>query len=275
VLEVRRALEAIGTLPDEEIDIADAALQLARIDAPEADWQAARTHLSALAREAVEHAAALPEDDLPSRIGVLARLIGGRHDYRGDDETYDDPANANLIRVTERRRGLPVAIGIIWLHCAHAAAWRARGLDFPGHFLLALEANSTQAVLDVFAGGMPLDARDLRGLIKEFEGPTAELRPGLLRAMQKRDVLLRLQNNLKLRRLNAGQFEAALVCVEDMLRIAPDAAGQWRDAGLLNQRLDRVAAALRCFERFVELVPAGDSAQRTRAVIEELRTRLN
>ena len=51
--EPRTALEAIGVLPDTEIDIGDAALQLARIDAPDADWQAARAHLSELARDAV------------------------------------------------------------------------------------------------------------------------------------------------------------------------------------------------------------------------------
>ena len=50
--EPRTALEAIGVLPDTEIDIGDAALQLARVDAPDADWQAARAHLSDLARDA-------------------------------------------------------------------------------------------------------------------------------------------------------------------------------------------------------------------------------
>ena len=52
-MTTRAALEAIGLLPDTEIDIGDAALQLARIDAPDADWQAARAHLSELARDAV------------------------------------------------------------------------------------------------------------------------------------------------------------------------------------------------------------------------------
>ena len=50
----RDALEAIGALPDSEIDIGDAALQLARIDPPDADWQAARAHLTELARAATE-----------------------------------------------------------------------------------------------------------------------------------------------------------------------------------------------------------------------------
>ena len=117
----RAALEAIGVLPDVEIDIGDAALQLARVDAPDADWQAARAHLSELARDAVELADTIGTNDLSVRAEALAGLIAGRYAYAGDAETYDDLANANLISVIRRRKGLPVALGIIWLHTARAA----------------------------------------------------------------------------------------------------------------------------------------------------------
>ncbi len=271
----RAALEAIGLLPDTEIDIGDAALQLARIDAPDADWQLARDHLSELARNVVALTDVLPENDLALRAEALGGLIAGRYGYAGDAETYDDLANANLIRVVERRKGLPVALGIIWLHAARAAGWGAHGVDFPAHFLIALEGKGTQAVLDVFAGGVTLDARDLRILLKRIEGEKAELRPGLLRPMSARRVLLRLQNNILTRRLQAGDLPGALVCTEDMLRIAPDNAELWRQAAVMNQRLDRVGAALRCFDRFLALVPEGDAARRVRSAIDELRTRLN
>src|SRR6188508_1115225 len=110
----REALDAIGLLPDVEIDIAAAALQLARVDEPDADWNAARLQLSELARDAVTLSARLPVDaDPASRAGALAGLIAGRHRYAGDNKTYDDLANANLIRVIERRKGLPVALGIL------------------------------------------------------------------------------------------------------------------------------------------------------------------
>jgi regulator of sirC expression with transglutaminase-like and TPR domain len=273
--EARTALEAIGVLPDTEIDIGDAALQLARIDAPDADWLAARAHLSDLARDAVALAGSIGTNDLSMRAEALAGLIAGRYAYAGDAETYDDLANANLIRVIERRKGLPVALGIIWLHTARAAGWGAHGVDFPAHFLVALEGKSIQAVIDVFAAGVTLDARDLRALLKRVEGDKAELRPGLLRPMNARRVLLRLQSNIMSRRLQAGDLPGALTCTEDMLRIAPDHADLWRQAAVMNQRLDRVGAALRCFERFLRLVPEGDAASRVRGAIDELRTRLN
>jgi regulator of sirC expression with transglutaminase-like and TPR domain len=276
--EARSALSAAGQLPDAEIDLATVALQFARIDAPGADWRAAAGALSELAQQAVAAAASdavADAGDAERRRAALAAVIHEAQRYAGDSETYEDLANANLIRVTERRRGLPVALGILWLHAAEAAGWAAHGVDFPGHFLLAVEGGRGQAIIDVFAGGTGLQAPELRALIKRIEGERAELRPGLLRLMDKREVLLRLQNNIKLRRLRAGDIAGALTCTEDMLRLAPAQALLWREAGLMNQRLDRVSAALGCLDRSLELEPEGETARRIRAVAQELRQRLN
>src|ERR1700754_296856 len=99
--EARAALTAIGQLADSEIDIGNAALQLARVDAPDADWKRAARHLSDLAHGAVRRANAMTKEDLPARAAALADLLVSEFGYSGDVETYNDPANANLIRVTE------------------------------------------------------------------------------------------------------------------------------------------------------------------------------
>ena len=74
----RAALEAIGLLPDTEIDIAGAALQLARVDAPDADWEAARAHLSEIARDAVALSGAV---NLAEKADALSDLLASRHGY--------------------------------------------------------------------------------------------------------------------------------------------------------------------------------------------------
>jgi regulator of sirC expression with transglutaminase-like and TPR domain len=271
----RAALQAIGQLPDAEIDIGEAAIQLGRVDAPDRDWSAALRHLSNLAKGAVKLAAVLKSDGLSARAEALSDFLVGEHGYAGDLETYNDPANANLIRVTERRRGLPVALGIIWMHTARAAGWGTHGVDFPAHFLVSLEGHKTQVVVDVFNRGVVLTARDLRELLKRVEGNDAELRPGLLQPMSTRRVLLRLQNNIMTRRLEAGDIEGGLRCTEDMLRVAPDQAELWRQFGGLNQRLDRVAAARTAYQRFLDLVPQGASADAVRAQLNILKSMLN
>lgn len=282
MLDPRAALDAVGQLPDVEIDIAGAALQLARIDAPDSGWTAAEAHLSMLAREATDLARDIARGDLAARAGVLAGLLTGRHGYRGDTETYDDPANANLLHVIERRRGLPVALGILWLHCTRAIGWGAHGIDFPGHFLIGLEGDgkmpkpaSQQIVLDVFAGGSPLEARDLRALLKRVGGADVELKPGVLQPMSARGVLLRLQENVRIRRLQDNDYAGALSCTESMLAMAPDQARLWREAALMNERLDHITKALKCYSRYLDLVPTGDIAVQTRTAMDDLRARLN
>jgi regulator of sirC expression with transglutaminase-like and TPR domain len=272
VIDPRSALDAIGLLPDTEIEIAEAALQFARVDDPRADWQAAHAFLSEIAREAASLSGA---GTLFEKAEALADLLSLRYGFRGDVVTYDDLANANLIRVLQRRRGLPVALGVIWLHAARAAGWDAHGVDFPAHFMVALQGKATQLVLDVFQGGTLMGNAELLALLKRIEGDAAEMRPGLLVPMNARQVLMRLQNNIASRRLQAGDMRSALACIEDMLRVAPDHAELWRQAALLNQQLDRVTAALRCYERCLMLVPRGGTAVRVQSAIHALRGRLN
>jgi regulator of sirC expression with transglutaminase-like and TPR domain len=217
----------------------------------------------------------LDEADLPKRAEALSDLLAGRFGYQGDTDTYDSLANANLIHVIQRRRGLPVALGVIWIHAARAAGWGSHGVDFPAHFLIALQGQKTQVVLDVFNRGQLMTARDLRALLKRVEGADSELRPGLLQPMSTRRVLLRLQNNIMTRRLASGDLEAGLRCTQDMLRIAPDQAELWRQSGALNQKLDRYAAAAGCYERYIALVPEGRSADDVRAQLDILRSKLN
>jgi regulator of sirC expression with transglutaminase-like and TPR domain len=273
--EPRAALAAIGQLVDSEIDVGNAALQLARVDAPDADWHAAALHLSDLAQGAVKRAAAMKKEDLSARATALTDMLMGEFGYSGDVDTYDDLANANLIRVTERRRGLPVALGVIWLHAARAAGWGSHGVDFPAHFLVALEGHKTQVVIDVFNGGQIVSARELRALLKRVEGEKAELRPGLLQPMSTRRVLLRLQNNILTRRLEAGDLRGGLRCTEDMLLIAPDQADLWHQAGIMNQRLEQMAAAGDCYRQFLKLVPEGAVANSVRAQLDILKSMLN
>jgi regulator of sirC expression with transglutaminase-like and TPR domain len=205
----------------------------------------------------------------------LAALLGGQFGYHGDSETYDSLANANLIRVIERRRGLPVALGILWLHAARAAGWEAHGINFPGHFLIGVQAGGRQVVVDVFAGGIPMQTHQLCALARSFEGPQANVRPDMLRPMSTRAVLLRLQNNIKLRRLRAEDIAGAQAANADMLRIAPDEAALWRDGALLHARAGDVAAALASWQRFLALVPAGAAAEHARTTMAELRSRLH
>src|SRR5262245_48168371 len=103
-----------------------------------------------------QHVATMAADlaDLVRRRGAspeaLAEIIARSYGYRGDRESYDDLQNADLVRVIERRKGLPVALSILYLHVARRQGWEAEGLAFPAHFLIRVDIEGARNVLDHF-----------------------------------------------------------------------------------------------------------------------------
>jgi regulator of sirC expression with transglutaminase-like and TPR domain len=271
-LVLRRIAAATGPI----VEIAEGALALASFDRPRVGLQRYRHHLELLAGDVAEAAAAggNPEPPLDQRARLLARVMVERHGYEGDRLTYDDLQNANLMRVIDRRRGLPVALGILYLHAARAQGWAAVGLNFPGHFLIRLDDGGRRLILDPFAGGRVCAAAELRELLHLTQGPDAALTPDHYGPAADRAVLLRLQNNIKLRLIRDEQIERALQVVEGMLLFAPDQTGLWREAGLLHAHLGNLRAGIAALERFLEIDGSGHRHD-VAVVLQALRARLN
>ncbi len=265
-------LRAVGTLVEGPLPLAEAALALAALDRPRVDLARYHHHLAALGRELGDAAAAA--SSLTERVEALNTVILGRYGYQGDTLTYEDLQNANLMRVIDRRKGLPVALGILYIHAARAQGWDMVGLAFPGHFLVRLIHDDERAILDPSNGGSVRKAAELRDLLKVILGNEAELAPAHYAPVSDRDILLRLQNNLKLRLLETRQTEKALMVVDSMMLFAPDRGELWREKGLLNAELGNLRAAVAALERFLPF--AADEAQRhqTAALVQKLRMRL-
>ena len=64
-------------------------------------------------------------------------------------------------------------------------------------------------------------------------------------------MLLRLQNNIRVRTLRAGRLDRALAVIERMGVIAPDRPDFRREMALIHARKGDVAAAIRVIEEFL------------------------
>src|SRR5262249_22163484 len=127
-------LRRLGESGEGPHDIAMAALMLAALDHPSTRLTPFYAHLSELGEAVNGEAAFVPDGEAAAR--ALAHVLSSRYGYDGDRMEYEEPGNADLISVMERRRGLPVALGILYMHAARAAGLTATGLFSPGHFLL-------------------------------------------------------------------------------------------------------------------------------------------
>lgn len=266
-------LRRVGGLEDEAIDLADTALLLAATDQPDVDLSLYRRHLWTIAEESAGRFSAT--DSVAVQAAALRGLLADDLGYHGDVDSYDDPDNANLIRVIERRRGLPVALGILYLHAGRAAGADIVGLNFPSHFLLRLAARGQRAILDPFFGGRELAAEDLRRRLKESRGNDAEIEPADYAPISHRDVLLRLQNNIKLRAMAAGDVGRALDVLETMRMIAPRRSDVWWETAVLHSRQGNLTTAITTLQRFLADFRGAPGEDEIEDLLRRLRARVH
>jgi regulator of sirC expression with transglutaminase-like and TPR domain len=276
---VEDALRRVGEGADAVIDLAEAALLCAAHERGNLDLESSRQHLAEIAG-AMKQAAALdglkPGDDkLEACCDALRYVLAEKFGYRGDEETYDDLRNADLAEVIQRRRGLPVALSILYMHAARALGWRVEGLNFPGHFVIRLHGDRQAAILDPFAGGVTRSVQDLRQLLKAQSSDKTEVKPEHFAALEDRQILLRLQNNIKVRRIQEGDLKGAERALQRMLWIAPLQAELWRESGILNARLENILAARRALTRYLELAENDQQRQRAARLLQELGQQLH
>ncbi len=268
-----RFLRALGASDGRVLPIAEAALALASFERPRVDFARYREHLQAIARDVARHPGAA--GNLAERAQALNEIILLKYCYSGDELTYDDLQNANLMRVVDRRKGLPVVLGILFIDAARAQGWDAAGLAFPGHFLIRLSQDAERLILDPFHHGQICGAAELRELLKAVVGPDSELSPQYYARVSDRDVLLRLQNNLKSRLLHQQRYARAVKVVETMLMLAPDLPELWREAALLHRELGNLRAAAEAFEQYIVRAPDGAARHQAAAILQQLRGQLH
>lgn len=268
--EAEDILRDIGARPDGDIDLAAGALALAALDRPGVALGRYRDHIDRLAEDV---GTALAQGD--ALVAALNQVVLGLHGYHGDLLTYDDIQNANLMRVIDRKKGLPVALGILYLHAARAHGFSADGINFPGHFMIRTGEDGARLIIDPFNEGIERSAPALRELLKATAGLDAELSPAHYESVGNRDILIRLQNNIKARHERAGRPEDALRVVDGMLLFAPEMMALWREAGVIHARLGNLGAAIAAFETIVDRADTDAARHDAATIVQKLKSRLN
>ena len=140
-------LEA-GSAADGEFPLLDAAIACAIHEDPARDPQVARD----LGATGVERLSQRLKRESPEE--ALAEAMAGDLRLSGDLFNVEDPGNADIITVAERRRGIAVTLGIFYLHAGRRCGLPVQGVDFPAHFLLRIETEEGPLALDPFSVSM-------------------------------------------------------------------------------------------------------------------------
>lgn len=269
-----KILKGVAAAGDGPVDLVEAGMALAKWRNQGVDLGWYRDHLRALAGDVAKRLETPP--DVREASAALAESLAHTYGYVGDTEHYDDVQNADLIRVIDRRRGLPVALSILYIAVARAQGWEAHGIGFPGHFMIALQIGGERAILDPFHGCAARGPADLRALVKGVLGPDGELKPAHYAAIPDVRMLLRLADNMRVRLAELGRTREALSVVGDMLLLAPGAPWLMREQAILSVKVGQFGQAI---ETLTALVadPALDAQARHDAasLLQKVRSQLN
>ncbi|MDP2075938.1 SirB1 family protein [Hydrogenophaga sp.] len=214
------------------------------------------------------------------RLRTLNQFFFRDMGFGGNVNNYYDPDNSYINAVLRTRRGIPITLAVLWLELAQGMDLKARGVNFPGHFMVKVNLPNGQVVIDPFTG-QSLSREDLserlepykrrNGLVDDFDVPV-----GLyLQAATPRDIVARLLRNLK--EIHRTQEDwLRLIAVQDRLLILlPDAWPEYRDRGLAWAEMGDLRLAVSDLEVYVE--HSDDTLDREAIAqrVQELRRALN
>ncbi len=269
-------LESIAECEDKDINILEAGIALGMIFLPGMRMDKYHNFVKKLEKELKELfkenlSKKGAEDNLALRISTLVEIVYTKHEFRGDRENFDDIDNINFVRLLETRTGIPVSMGLLIQHLAESMKWECSGINFPGHFLLKFTLGAETVIADPFENCKKMEAHDLRELLKSILGENAELSHEFYEPMKKKDALLRLQNNLKARLIDAEDYPQALLAAESIEAFYPEEYRIYLDKGVLYAKLHSFEKSAEALEKYISMTPDINEKSQASALLEQIR----
>ena len=220
---------------DEHFPLFEAACSLAQDEYPELDVQQVLGDVDQLLARLKRR---IPADASHlQRLRLLNQFFFRELSFGGNVNNYYDPDNSYLNAVLRTRRGIPISLAVLWMELAHGLGLHARGVGFPGHFMVKVNLPKGQVVIDPF-NGQSLSREELSeriepykrrsGLVDEFDVPL-----GLyLQAAPPREIIARMLRNLKEIHRSQQDWTRLVPVLDRLIILLPQAWPEYRDRGL-------------------------------------------
>ena len=259
-------LDYFGALVAEDAAFAltEAAAAIALDEQPQLDVQGVLSDIDALAARLK---ARLPADaGTLQRLRLLNTFFFRELGFEGNVNDYYAASNSYLHEVLRTRRGIPISLAVIYLEIAQQVGLSARGVAFPGHFLLKVKMPQGEVIIDPCSGqSLARDELEERlgpykrrqGLVGDFDVPLGLF----LQAASPREIVGRMLRNLKEIHRSGADWPLLLAVQERLVRLLPDDAEERRDRGLARAHVGQHAAAVDDLEHYLAHAPqAADRA---------------
>ena len=212
-------------LDEGAIPLAGAALLLAQLDNPDLD---PAPYLAEIDRMANDLRTALTEADRATPEAMLTSLnrwLFAEHGFHGSREDFSNKSNSYLNEVMDDREGLPITLAVLHMELAQRIGLEVAGIPLPGRFItqLRLEGHPEGGLyVDVFDQGRILTRPQAALMVMETTGVLPE--ESVWEPARKRDILLRMLNNLTSEAVAASDTPRVLRYLNAQIALQPDMA---------------------------------------------------
>lgn len=216
--EIRNRFAAVASLPDDEIQLDEAALLIAAEAEPDVSIDHYLDLLDQLAIRFKEDVRFKTTMGIP--VSALTSFIHEDMGFSGNITDYYDPANSYLNRVIDFKHGIPISLALIHIAIGARLDIPVAGISFPGHFLVQY-GGADGAIVDPFSG-RELSRADCQNLLRQIAGPRATLNDEYFQPASSRDVLIRMLDNLKQLFWRQKLWEESKSCIDRQLLLLPE-----------------------------------------------------
>ena len=258
--------------PDREIDLARAALVLARVEYADLDIGAYLGRLGELAAEAESGCRKCTDLNLLHRV---REYLFAEQGFTGNRADYGDPRNSFLNDVLDRRLGIPITLSLLLIEVGRQLGLAIEGIGLPGHFVTGVRLGGEQILLDPFNGGAILTPDLCADLVARAVGRRVSLTEADFAPVTKRQLLGRMLRNLKGIYWQREEWEKAVEIVDRLLVLEPTAGGEWRDRGIALAHLGDFRRGLADWERYLTDFPNAPDGEKVRGQLRRVRQRLS
>ncbi len=263
--EAPTALEYFAALvaDDASFSVLEAAVAVAQDDDPGLDVQGVLAEIDVLAERLRRR---IPADAAPvQRLRLLNQYFFRELGFAGNVNDYYDRHNSLLPTVLRTRRGIPLTLALLYIEMAAQIGLRARGVSFPGHFLVKLHLPRGEVIIDPFSG-RSLTREDLEERLLPYrreQGMTGEdaVPLGLfLQSASGREVIARLLRNLEEVHRSAGDWARLAATLQRLVILLPQDWDERRDHALALERLGQRERAASELAQYLEHCPQAEDA---------------
>lgn len=239
--------------PDDQINLAEGALMIARMEYPELNIESCMQEIHQLADEIRDTLSENP--NAGETLTQLNKILFHTKGFEGNSEHYYDPKNSFLNDVLERKLGIPVSLSILYIELGKELGLPLSGVSFPGHFLVKLDIDDGAIVLDPYFGGISLSEDDLEDRLQEFYGDKLKKSHfyGLLATCSNKNIIARILRNLRNLYMDEEKLEKALQMADHIVDLDDDKADALKARASIYDKLECSIPAVKDYKRYLKI----------------------